>query len=242
MQESPSRADYTTTTPIHFSIDGALHGEENMQRDSELLVRAEAGVASARVYGWEGAWISLGKQQIAGRDLSNPNLVPWVMRPTGGKAVLHGHDITVGMAFPLAALPSGLPPELLSRSVTAVYRLVIAPLVRALNRAGAQVALGEDTAFCNKGARTVDCFANLSPNDVVDTATGRKACGCALRLTSTAVLVQASIPNGPPLVDPRRVFPDAQPSQSIVEIDKHQFAGFLRSELDALLATSSEQS
>ena len=48
-----------------------------------------------------------------------------------------------------------------------------------------------------------------SPNDVVDELTGLKVCGCALRLTERAVLVQASLPNGKPLVPPETVIRNA---------------------------------
>jgi lipoate-protein ligase A len=66
--------------------------------------------------------------------------------------------------------------------------------------------LAEGTKFANSGSKTADCFAHTSDNDVVDPVTGMKVCGCALRLTEYAVLVQASIPNGVPLADPQKLF------------------------------------
>lgn len=178
-----------------------------MALDAGLLERAEEGEAGVRVYRWDGPWISLGMFQDPLRDLLDPDLVPWVMRPTGGKAVLHGHDETIGLAVPLEMLGIG------SRSLKAAYRAVIGPIVEALNDCGLVCALAEHTKFSGAGARTADCFAHTSPNDVVDPRTGMKVCGCALRLTERAVLVQASVPNGPPLVDPQRVF--AQPQLAI---------------------------
>jgi lipoate-protein ligase A len=187
--------------------DPALDGHANMARDRELLAGAEAGVGGCRVYSWDGPWISLGLMQNPERDLLPTNPVPWVVRPTGGKAVLHGHDVTVGLALPLAELvKEGEQVERLSRSVKAVYRRVIAPLVVALRACGLPAKIAEDTRFVGGRGKTADCFAHVSPNDVVHEVTGQKVCGCALRLTSTAVLVQASIPNGPPLVDPRLVY------------------------------------
>jgi len=175
-----------------------------MDRDSALLRAAEQGIPGARVYRWTEPTVSLGMFQHADRDLLNPDLIPWVMRPTGGKAVLHGHDETVGLAVPLVALGVS------SRSVREVYRAVIQPLLEALQACGLRAELGERTKFSTDRARTADCFAHVSANDIVNPDTGLKVCGCALRLTDRAVLVQASIPNGRALVDPQRIF--AQPS------------------------------
>lgn len=188
-----------------------LDGPTNMARDAALLRLAEEGQGSCRVYSWNGAWISLGNMQKADRDLLPTNPVPWVMRPTGGKAVLHGHDVTVGLAVPLAQIArSGVSVEQLSRSVKTVYRWVAGPIVEALNDCGVRAKLAEETVFVKSAGKTADCFAHIAPNDIVDERLGIKVCGCALRLTSSAVLVQASIPNGQPLVDPRLIF--AQPS------------------------------
>lgn len=186
-------------------FDGPL----NMALDSELLNQAESETPGWRVYGWKGPWVSLGCYQRTESALRNPDGTNWVMRPTGGKAVLHGHDVTVGLALPLRSLPGD--PERLARSIRTVYPLAIAPIVAALRECGLPAILAENLAlFRGKrelgAARVADCFAFTSPNDIVHESTGEKVCGCALKLTRNAVLVQASIPAGPPLVDPSDVF------------------------------------
>ena len=81
--------------------------------------------------------------------------------------------------------------------------------------------LGENTRFLKPSGSArparlaADCFAHVSANDLVDPDSGLKVCGCALRLTDKAVLVQASIPNGLPLVDPQTVF--AMPSAHVAK-------------------------
>lgn len=194
-------------------------GPFNMSEDARLLWHADEGRAGWRVYGWDGPWVSLGCYQDASKDLLDPELVPWVMRPTGGKAVLHGHDLTVGLALPLSLLSevSRIEVEKLARSLRTVYRFAIAPIVEVLRECGQPAVLGETYSTNEKrqtknenGMRLSDCFAVTSPNDIVHEQTGMKVCGCALKLTQKAVLVQASIPAGPPLVDPHRVF--ARPS------------------------------
>jgi len=216
---------------VRFETDPPLPGYVNMARDAGLLQCAESGVTGCRVYSWDGPWVSLGRSQSAQADLLDPGLVPWVTRPTGGKAVLHGHDVTVGLAVPLAALKrSDESVQVLSRSVKMVYRRLAKPLIAALRDCGHDVALGEETLFVGTGRKTSDCFAHVSPNDIVCVRTGAKACGCALRLTARAVLLQASIPDGSPLVDPRLLF--SQPHQvSLLRWDSSRFAERLRERL-----------
>src|SRR4051812_23191761 len=113
-----------------------------MERDIRLLDSAENGVAGCRIYTWDGPWVSLGRFQSPDRDLVDPERSNWVMRPTGGKAVLHGHDVTVGLAVPLRLLDlTG------QRSLKAVYRLVIGPLVEGLRACGIPARLAEETQF-----------------------------------------------------------------------------------------------
>lgn len=178
------------------SLELNLDGPENMDRDVALLGRGLA----ARVYTWSGAWVSLGRFQKPERALLDPDNMNWVMRPTGGKAVLHGHDVTIGLAAPLSLL------NLDSRSVSAAYRLIIEPIISAMRHAGADVDLAERTRFVRNAGHTADCFAHIAPNDVVHVQTGQKVCGCALKLTQDAVLVQASLPAAPPLVNLDLVF------------------------------------
>ncbi len=198
------------------ALDGRLDGVENMRRDEILLEEAEAGSPCFRLYSWQGPWVSLGRFQKPERALSSGCKVPWVMRPTGGKGVLHGHDLTIGAAFPLVCL--GLK-ESETRSVGPAYRAVIRPLVSALKDSGARVMLGEETQFVRSGGATPDCFAHIAPNDVIDPQSGRKVMGCALKIGRRAVLVQCSLPAGPPLVDPRTVFPDPHIPSWIEGID-----------------------
>lgn len=182
---------------MNVALELGGDGPYNMARDEELL---NQGRVAARVYTWDGVWVSLGRFQKPHRALRDPEVTRWVKRPTGGKSVLHGHDVTIGFAVPLRIL------ELDSRSVAAAYRAVIEPIIQAMRDAGAEVDLAERTAFVRSAGHTADCFAHIAPNDVVNVRTGQKVCGCALRLTADAVLVQASLPASAPLVDPATLF------------------------------------
>lgn len=162
-----------------------------MARDAALLARAEAGEAGWRVYGWEGPWVSLGRFQRPERAVQ-AGWDRWCVRPTGGRAVLHGHDVTLAYA---------LPHEGDGRAIKALYRRLIAPLVVALNDCGLACRLAETTRYVGRGRESEDCFAFRSPNDVVCPDTGWKVCGCALRATDRGALLQASIPFAPPGVE-----------------------------------------
>lgn len=199
-----------------------LKGPENMALDGALLGRAELGTSGLRVYRWDGVWVSLGRFQKPESDLVEPHRVPWVIRPTGGRGVLHGHDVTVAFSTPLASLKLGSA----SRSVREVYREVTRPLIRALVASGVDAALGEDTEFGSINPRSADCFAHVSANDIVERTQGTKVCGVAMRITERAVLIQASIPAGPPLVDPTLVFREGVRAHWI-ELNDSKFEGEL---------------
>lgn len=161
----------------------------NMARDAELLGRGERAL---RVYRWDGPWVSLGRFQAAKDALVSDCKVPHVVRPTGGGAVLHGHDVTIALVFPSE-----------SRSVKADYERATALILVALNGCGVSAQLAKK-GFPSGIGLINDCFAHSSPCDIVNEY-GQKICGCALRRTRNTVLLQASIPTGEPLIEPNTV-------------------------------------
>jgi lipoate-protein ligase A len=214
-----------------ITFDDRHDGPENMGRDAALLIQAESGEPAGRVYGWTGNWVTLGRFQKQEKVLLENAPVDWVQRPTGGKAVLHGHDVTFGLAVPLKSL--GLS-DRDCRSVGAVYRRLIRPIVLAMQDAGGDAELAENTPFVRSAGHTADCFAHIAPNDVVNPQTGQKVCGCALKLTQQAVLIQASIPAARPLVDPARVFRNPH-SAAWITVDAERFAESLELQLSKSL-------
>lgn len=206
-----------------MSVPVCASGPVNMAADLALLARPDR---ACRIYTWDGPWVSLGRFQKPERAVV-PGFANWVIRPTGGKAVLHGHDVTVALAFPFERGP---------HAVREAFTLAVAPLVEALNRCGLPCEVAStrrhprepvggssgtrarprpvvdrevETATIktlaimpSEGVRSADCFAVTSGFDVVHRETGDKVCGCALLLTEGAVLMQASIPYGEPLIDP----------------------------------------
>lgn len=162
-----------------------------MARDLELL---EAGRPAVRVYTWPEPWVTLGRNQSPEKVLVDPARTKWIHRPTGGGAVLHGHDVTVGLVLPLTL-----------GTVKDTYRFVTAPLVDALRSLGVDCGIAADLGVPRLGGMAGDCFAMTSANDIADRSTRAKVVGCALRRTRTAVLLQASIPVQTPRVDPGHI-------------------------------------
>lgn len=174
----------------------------NMQRDEAMLAEMidGRGLPAVRIYRWSRPAVTIGRlQHEADARAVYPDL-PIVRRPTGGRAVLHGDDLTISVATRTEWL-SGT-----GRSVLSTYRLIAAPIVEALRRGGIDAELGRTRVSAKPAAdwlpaskrRTrsgegVDCFASLASCDIGD-STGLKLVGCAQRRVQEAILQQMSIP------------------------------------------------
>jgi lipoate-protein ligase A len=167
---------------IRFEDRGVESGDEHMKLDAALLLAGEPVVA---IYGWSQPHVTLGRFQTPNDVLLAD--VSHSIRPTGGGAVLHGHDITLAIVLPLSKLGCG------SREVKKIYRALAKPLVRAFCANGIEAVLAEEAGFLAV-ERSGYCFAANSPNDIVDKVSHRKLCGCAMIVQCGAVLLQVSIP------------------------------------------------
>jgi lipoate-protein ligase A len=156
-----------------------------MGADEALLSTAiRDGIASLRFYSWDGPWLSLGyAQAFAAEQL--PQLaragVGVVRRVTGGRAVLHGADLTYSLAAPEGLLPDG---------VRASYGVVADGLLAALAELGV-VADRSDPAARAPDARVFDCFARPAADEIC--LGGRKLSGSAQRRVAGALLQHGSI-------------------------------------------------
>jgi lipoate-protein ligase A len=142
---------------------------------------AAGGPPSLRLYTWSPPALSLGRFQ-PDVDVDAARCaelgVEVVRRPTGGKALLHGADLTYAVAL---ARPDG--PE---GHVDAVYRTIAAALVAGLSALGVAASVGEE-----RGPAGPVCFAAAQGADLrVD---GRKLCGSAQVQRGDAVLQHGSV-------------------------------------------------
>jgi lipoate-protein ligase A len=102
---------------LRLLSDGVCPPEATMAGDVALMEAFQRGEIppTLRVYQWASPALTYGvNQQLPARlvDACAALGIPMLRRPTGGKAVLHGHDLTVGLVFRYVALtPSPSPTQ-----------------------------------------------------------------------------------------------------------------------------------
>jgi len=170
--------------------------------DEALLASAvRTGRSSLRFYRWQGPWLSLGYGQILDRGRIEACCragVGVVRRITGGRAVLHGSDVTYALAAREDQLPAGL---------MASYELVAGILIRALESLGVEAAAsplpsrwenfphrfpaGPKSAVGLSMRGDFDCFARPASREIC--VGGRKLVGSAQRRAKGGILQHGSI-------------------------------------------------
>jgi lipoate-protein ligase A len=160
-------------------------GAENMARDAGLMDRArETGEAVFSVYSWERPTLSLGRNQTAsGRyDLEQirERSIDVVRRPTGGRALLHWHEVTYSVTAPIADADS------LRNSYERINRILLDGLSR----------LGVGVSESRGGAPTpspgeLPCFSAPAEGELM--VNGAKLVGSAQYREAGALLQHGSI-------------------------------------------------
>lgn len=158
----------------------------------EALAEAVAAGTSApvlRLYRWHPPCLSLGASQpfsVADADFCGRHGVDLVRRPTGGRAVLHHHELTYLVAAPLGEC-------LGTRELQGAYAAICRALVAGLRRLGVDARLADavPAAGLIRPTQAVPCFIGPAPGEV--TAGGRKLVGSAMRRVGNAILQHGSI-------------------------------------------------
>ena len=141
----------------------------------------DGGPAVLRLYRWDPACLSLGRNQaVAGvldarraRELG----IDVVRRPTGGMSVWHEHELTYCVAAPVSLV--GSPRQ--------AYRRINEALLHGLAALGVRAELGAGAAT----PRAAVCFAAPAPGEVM--AAGRKLIGSAQRCERGVILQHGSL-------------------------------------------------
>ena len=173
---------------VLFHLEEAAEGAWNMRRDEQLLAEAADGAPpTLRLYRWSRPTLSLGYGQTpaAAADLAALRRldIPWVRRPTGGRALLHLPDeLTYAFAAGKRAAPGVR--RAYARVMNAI-RSGLAAFVRLDPPAGAGAAPGDSPA-------RLPCLAVASRHEI--TVDGRKLVAGAQRWKRTAFLQHGSIP------------------------------------------------
>jgi len=193
---------------LHLLPERTAGAAENMALDFLLLQRyPEPAAPRFRHYHWRGIACTFGySQKIAfvrdnlPEELRGTGGVDLCRRPTGGGVVDHRNDWTYALVIPRGhALCDAPAPE--------SYRVIHAALTEALGAQGVpaelkKVADDPDNASAGlpaealaKAGPTV-CFQHAELYDVVNSATGAKIAGAAMKRNKHGLLLQGSIEKG----------------------------------------------
>lgn len=170
-----------------------------MAADSFLL--DSASQPTLRLYQWDGPWLSLGYAQ---KDL--PGEIPRVRRPSGGRAVLHHHEITYAIALPTF---EGTLAEVYAQ-LTGLWLETLKSLRPGLSSA----------AQSQSGTRDPSCY-QLSQRGEIQ-LDGQKLVGSAQLRRGGRLLQHGSIPTQVDLDLFARVFPGARPPAAFGHLTSQQ--------------------
>jgi len=175
-----------------FLNSGVSTGPVNMAVDEAVLAGVNRGGSppTLRVYGWEPPTVSTGYSQDIEQELDleacRDRGFGVVVRPTGGRAVLHAGELTYSVVG-----RSGEPP--LGATIMETYRAIAQGLVAGLSLLGvsAELAQVSSEARGRSGGASPPCFASAGRFEVV--LGGRKLVGSAQRRVGRAVLQHGSL-------------------------------------------------
>jgi lipoate-protein ligase A len=167
---------------------GAYDAHLNMALDTHLLSLCEGGEGYGflRFYVWTKPTLSLGFfENIGDIDTARARRdgVGIVRRPTGGRVVLHGDDLTYAVILPRGR----------DHDVTRAYRMISECIIEGIGLLGPRLVL-EKGSGAKTDVRSKPCFISTSRYEV--TYGGRKLVGSAQRVGERAVLQHGSIPLG----------------------------------------------
>lgn len=174
-------------------ISGPGDGAWNMALDEALLESVIGGALPAfRLYRWDPPTVSLGYFQPLDDDINEAEICRrgfgLVRRPTGGRAILHGDEITYSATVRQDAIPGG-------DSLMGSYRAISRGIERGLNLLGVGAQLADHSGKegrPDKASLPTVCFGQSARVDMV--AAGRKIVGSAQTRRSGAILQHGSIP------------------------------------------------
>lgn len=168
-----------------------MSAPDNMAVDEALVKSHAEGVSLPvlRLYRWEPPGLSFGYFQSFSREVDPENCqkrgIDWVRRMTGGRAVLHQHELTYAVILHTKLLPG---------SVMATYRALSEALVRGFKGLGldAELASGPAPTSASRSVGSAACFDSATPFELV--VQGRKVVGSAQGRQHGVLLQHGSVP------------------------------------------------
>jgi len=173
--------------------DGPKDGESNMAIDRAILASCASGktLPTLRLYSWERPTLTVGYAQDFAKEIDVNRCrklgIQIVRRPTGGRALLHNHEVTYSLTAPIPH--SKFPPSLLG-----AYKVVARALLEGLKEIG---VCGSDLASGGKPNRgrhsfhSPSCLSSINHLEIE--VQGAKLVGSAQRRTKRAFLQHGSM-------------------------------------------------
>lgn len=168
-------------------VDGRRRGTQNMAVDEALLDSVSRGQAppTLRFYQWAPPCLSLGYFQpfsAVDAQACRKAGVDIVRRPTGGRAILHHHELTYSISLPVAVLDQE------SGVLQSYYHLSLG-LTEGLRRLGVETTLAPSAPL--RADHGPACFDEPSDHEIL--FDGRKLVGSAQVRRNGALLQHGSI-------------------------------------------------
>ncbi|MCM3692451.1 lipoate--protein ligase family protein [Neobacillus niacini] len=177
-----------------FIDSGNCSPSFNMALDEALLDWHSAGKIPPviRFYGWEPATLSIGYFQKVEKEIDleavKAHGLGFVRRPTGGRGVLHEHELTYSV------IVSEDHPEM-PKTVTEAYRVISEGILKGFHQLGLEayfaVPKTEEERSALKDPRSAVCFDAPSWYELV--VEGRKVAGSAQTRQKGVILQHGSI-------------------------------------------------
>jgi len=175
---------------------GPLDGATNMAIDMALAqcMTLNGHYPVLRVYGWNPPAVSLGYHQKLldiNKDLCRQDGIDVVFRPTGGRAILHGDELTYAVILPKSGYFAGA-------DIHKIYELISRCLISALNSLDFKVSFDRAEATphdFSRGELSTLCYAAAIRYEICYQK--KKLVGSAQRQFENAILQHGSILIGP---------------------------------------------
>ncbi len=183
------------TDTWRFIDSGPCSAAYNMALDEAVAhaVRKESAPPTLRFYGWDVPSVSIGCFQKA-HDIDTifcrENRIPLVRRMTGGRAVLHYHELTYSFSVKTASGP-------FSQGLLDSYKKISSAFGLALLKTGIspELKLQREAGHCSSATRqprSPSCFQSTSYGEI--SVNSIKIIGSAQKRWPDGLLQQGSIP------------------------------------------------
>jgi lipoate-protein ligase A len=164
-----------------------IDDSQNMAIDEAILDSLVSGqcLQTVRVYRWQERCVTIGRHQNEQEARGPYPIDRFFRRPTGGKAVEHGDDLTITVVTDEKSLREGNA----KTGILASYHQIVAGIIDTIRSYDVDAITGVRTVKLI----SADCFEAVGRCDIIDRTTNEKIVGCAQLRSRGAILQQMSL-------------------------------------------------